>query len=174
MFEDDAEVLKNLSEQEVPSFFKFMSPEDPGLIGFGRFLILLTLWSVPTQQLPTMFFMNSGQNFKRSELRSEGITVNNLEFILTRHIKIREQGYDPNSMHSPTSILRYLFGPKLDRTLSFEELSAFHAQLRREVTKLQYFLLSDKSESASMSLLGFSRSVCALGELYGFSSFIFL
>jgi len=160
LFENDPAALRKLSAQEVPPFFKFMPPDDLGLISFGRFLILLAVMAVPSEQLDVLYYMNSGPHFRNPALRSDGITLRNFDHILASHIKTRQQGYDPSARHSSTSILRYLFGPNLDRSLSLESLRVFHHDLRREVVKLEYFLLGDVPDS--MSLVAFARSVASL------------
>ena len=159
LFESDPEQLRReLSEVEVPEFFKFGSSEDLGLVSYGRFLIFLTLLSIPSEHLHVAYHMSCGRNFKNPELRSDGLRSTNLDFIIARHIKTRDHGYQ-SSNHSKTSINRRFFGPGLDRIMTFEEFQQLHRDLKHEVTKLEYFLLSDRD---GMSLYGLAKSIAAL------------
>jgi len=160
LFESDPEDLRRqLDEIEVPSFFKFGSEEDLGLVSYGRFLIFVTLLSIPSEQLSVAYHMSCGRNFKHPELRADGLKYTNLDFILSRHVKTRDHGYLPGH-HSKTSLLRHLFGQDLERTMSFEEFQQLHSDLKREVLKLEYYLLSDRE--GGMSLVGFAKAVAAL------------
>jgi hypothetical protein len=161
LFESDPDKLKHeLGPMEVPEFFRFGSDEELGIISYGRFLIFVTLLSIPSEQLSVAYHMSCGRNFKRHpELRADGLRYSNMNFILSRHNKTRDQGYQAIH-HSRTSILRHLFGKDLEKTLTFEEFEKFHSDLKREVLKLEYYLLSDGRDS--MSLVGFAKAVAAL------------
>ena len=160
LFESDPEQLREeLTPQEVPEFFKFGSKEDLGILSYGRFLVILTLLSIPSEQLSVVYHMSCGRNFRNPELRGDGLQASNLDFILSKHVKVRGQGYQPG-YHSKTSILRHFFGSNLEKTMSFEEFQKLHSDLKHEVLKLEYFLLSDKE--TGMSLHGFARAVAAL------------
>jgi len=138
LFESDPEQLRNeLTSIEVPEFFRFGSEEDLGLVSYGRFLIFVTLLSIPSEQLSVAYHMSCGRNFRNPQLRADGLRWSNIDFILESHIKTRDQGYQV-STHSKTSIHRHLFGPNLEKTMSFEEFSNFHSDLKREVLKLEY------------------------------------
>jgi hypothetical protein len=159
LFESDPEQLRrDLTKIEVPEFFKFGSEEDLGLVSYGRFLIFLTLLSIPSEQLHVAYHMSCGRNFKNPELRADGMRSFNLDFIMSRHIKTRDHGYQATA-HSRTSIHRHLFGKDLERTMSFDDFQKMHADLKREVLKLEYYLLSDRE---GMSLMGFAKAVAAL------------
>lgn len=160
MFETPAEdVRRILTEEECPDFFKFSHPDDLGLISYGRFLILVALLSIPSEQLSVVYHMSCGKHFLKSELRGNGLGAKNLDFILDKHLRTRAQGYS-NATHSKTSIHRHLFGPDLDRELTFEEFKTLHTNLLHEALKLEYAVLSD-IEGGGMSLIGFSRSIVA-------------
>lgn len=152
-------VRKILTNEECPEFFKFNSKEDLGVISYGRFLILLALLSIPSEQLAVVYHMSCGEHFRNSELRGTGLGPKNLDYILEKHLKTRSQGYS-NASHSKTSIHRHLFGPELDHELSFDEFKALHTDLLREVLQLEYAVLSDLV-GGGMSLIGFSRSIVA-------------
>ena len=159
LFESDPTKLRReLSPVEVPEFFKFGSKEDLGLVSYGRFLIFLTLLSIPSEQLSMAYHMSCGRNFKHPELRADGLRCSNLDFIISRHVKTRDHGYQAGT-HSQTSIHRHLFGKDLEKTLSFDEFQKFHSDLKQEVLKLEYYLLSDRE---TMSLVGFAKAVAAL------------
>lgn len=171
LFESSPEELKDrLTLVEVPEFFHFGGTQDLGLVSFGRFLIFLTLLSIPREQLSVLFHMSCGRNFKDPNLRGDEFRCSNLDFILSKHIKVRDQDYD-EGYHSETSLLQHMFGENLDKTMTFEQLQNFHSDLKREVLKLEYYLLSDNPEEG-MSLAGFAKAVAALtpsefrGEYY--------
>ena len=160
LFETDPKDLREqLGSMEVPEFFRFGSEEDLGIVSYGRFLIFVTLLSIPSEQLGMAYHMSCGRNFRLPELRADGLKSSNLDFILSRHIKSRDHGYQA-AHHSKTSILRHLFGQDLEKTLSFEEFEKFHSDLKSEVLKLEYYLLSDRENA--MSLVGFAKAVAAL------------
>jgi hypothetical protein len=154
------QLREELTEIEVPQFFRFFgSTADMGLISYGRFIVFTVLLAIPSEQIDVLFHMSTGPNFRRVELRSEGLTAKNFDYILTHSIKARNQGYDP-SKHSKTSILRHLFGENMDKILTLQDFKQFHSQLKHEVLKLEYYLLSDTPQG--MSLRGFAQSVAAL------------
>lgn len=170
LFEADEKTIL-LKKREIPPFFKFVEG-DNGLVSYGRFLVIITLISIPEHELDTAYHMSCGEDFKDQTLVSSGMTVRNFDFIMTRNIKVRGRGYDA-STHSQTSILRRLFGPNLDKTLSLEEFKSFIAQLRREILKLEFLLLSDggggidvesedPDDRPTMSVAAFAKSVAAL------------
>jgi len=150
------------SKQAMPDFFKF-GPDDPGLIAYPRFLVIVTLFALPAAEIPVAYGMCAGEDFKRVQLRGTDLNIHNFHFIMERNIKIRGQGYTTD--HKPPSIAHFLFGPDLKRTLTFEEFRDFHLKLRDNIEKMQYFLLSDElgeNEEPIMSLPAFAMSVAAL------------
>ena len=66
-FEQDT--VEELDDKEVPEFFKFREG-DSGLISFGRFLIFLTLVSIPVSELAVAYHMSCGKDFKNLSLRT--------------------------------------------------------------------------------------------------------
>lgn len=149
------------SKEELPDFFKF-GPGDSGLISFQRFLVIVTLLALPAAELAVAYRMCGSSDFRNVELRAKGLKVANFDFMLERNVKVQGQGYSTD--HDKGDIVFYLFGDALDRTLSFEEFRGFHSDLRENVERMQYFLLSDKlvGGEPSMSLVAFAKSVAAL------------
>jgi hypothetical protein len=152
------ELEQTITEQESPKFFRY--GEDLGLISYGRFIFYVALLAIPARELRTCYFMSTGRSFADQALRGDGLKAENLDFILSKHVKTRTSGYDKS--HSRTSIFRHIFGKDLEKSLSFEEFEALHSNLWNEVLKLEYFLLSDRTEESKMSLVGFARAVAAL------------
>ena len=162
LFETDPKLLREeITDVESPSFFRQFGTDDEsrcGLIDWSLFIVLTVLLAIPSEQIDVMFHMTASPHFKKPQVRSTtGLTASNFEYLLSHSIKARNH-YDPTK--SKASLLRYLFGEDLSKTLSLEQFRAFHQQLKREVLKLEYFLLSDAGADG-MSLRGFAHSVAA-------------
>eukprot|EP00512_Aurantiochytrium_limacinum_P005350 CAMPEP_0171517146 /NCGR_PEP_ID=MMETSP0959-20130129/4489_1 /TAXON_ID=87120 /ORGANISM="Aurantiochytrium limacinum, Strain ATCCMYA-1381" /LENGTH=435 /DNA_ID=CAMNT_0012056053 /DNA_START=500 /DNA_END=1807 /DNA_ORIENTATION=+ len=161
MFEKHNDSLE-FTKDEMPDFFRF-GEDDSGLISYSRFLVIVTLLALPAAEIPVAFGMCAGEDFRNVQLRGTGLNVHNFHFVMERNIKIRGQGYTRD--HEAPSIAHFLFGPNLERTLSFTQFRDFHLKLRDNVQHMQYYLLSDGMDDAgqaTMSLKAFARSVAAL------------
>ena len=124
------------TKEELPDFFKF---GDTGLISYERFLVIATLLALPESEVTVAYYMCSGSEFKTEKLRSTGLNVHNFDFIMQRNIVINGRGYSREE-----TLMKYLFGEDLSKTITLDEFSKFHRDLRDQVEKIKFYLLSDR------------------------------
>ena len=146
LFESHESALE-FTAQEMPEFFKF---GDSGLIPYERFLVIVTLLSLPEAEVPVAYHMCAGTHFKNAKLRSQGLNAANFKFIMSRNIRVGGQGY---TGEEDDALMMHLFGEDLKKNLSLEEFQRFHSRLHDEVEKLQYYLLSDRMDAAGEPLM---------------------
>ena len=179
LFESDPlQLREELSEIESPEFFRFGSadPAECGLIDFPRFVTFVVLLATPAEQIDVMYDMVVSPHFAASELAASppaslgGLTAPLFEYLVSHSIKARNQYYSadvklqeaggPAADDRGDAMMEHLFGRDLATPLPLGRFKRFHADLSREVLRLEYYLLSDAPEG--MTVRGFAQSVAAL------------